>query len=243
MHATLPPLFALILTGGASFAQAAPIVFTSTHYTTFAQVDAGDASSGPFFDASNAAMLPFSSAADAVGDNGDSGSAVSFADTLFLTTTSEASALSTSAASTASATFTGTFDALPGLLNLTLDFDTFIDQLAGGFASNLLAVTLEIGGVALFDNVLFDTASIDQSFLLTSSGAGLFDLTLISTADAAAAGDYAFSLASVNASLDLDAVAVAVPEPASAALLLAGLLGIGFARQRMAGRHPPTRAI
>lgn len=238
MHATLPPLIALILTAGTSLTQAAPIVFTSTSYTTFAQVDAGDARSGPFFDASNTSMLPLSSAAVAVGDNGDSGSAVAFADTLFLATTSEASALSTAAASTASATFTGTFDALPGLLNLTLDFDTFIDQLAGGFADKLLAVTLEVGGVTLFDNVLFDTASINQSFLLASSGAGLFDLTLISTADAAAAGDYAFSLASVNASLD----AVAVPEPASAALLLAGLLGIGFARQRMAGRHPPTRA-
>lgn len=222
-------LLSLILAGSVGSTQAAPILFTSTSYTTFAQADAGNASTGPFSDSGDAALLPLASSASAQGDDGDTASAVALADTLFLTTTSEANAVSGTAAATAVATFSGTFNALPGWLNLSLGFDTLIDALGSGFARNQLAISLEVGGITLFDDLLFDTALIDQSFLLASGGTGLFDLTLISTADAAAPGDAAFSLASVNASLD----AVAVPEPGSIALLLAGILGLSLTRRRI----------
>lgn len=223
-------LSSLLLVG--SLAHAAPIVFTSTSYTTFAQADAGNASDGPFSDAGDASLLPLSSAASALGDDGDAASAVTFADTLFLTATSEANAVASTASSAATATFTGSFDALPGWLNLSLAFDALVDTLGGGLAGNQLAVTLEVGGITLFSELLTNSTLIDQSFLLASGGAGLFDLTLIGTANAATLGDYAFSLASVNAGLD----ARAVPEPGSVALLLAGMTGLGLMRRRSGTR-------
>lgn len=221
-------LSTLLLAGSLGLAHAAPIVFTSTSYTTFAQADAGNASDGPFSNTGDASALPFGSTAFALGDDGDIASAVAFADTLFLTAASEANAVFSTAAATATATFSGTFDALPGWLNLSLAFDALVDSLGGGIAGNRLVVTLEVGGTTLLDTVLTDGAMLNPSFLLASGGAGLFDLTLIGTADAAAPGDAAFSLASVNASLD----AVAVPEPGSVALLLAGVLGLGLVRRQ-----------
>lgn len=223
-------LLSTLLFGSMGVTQAAPIFFTGSTYTTFALADAGAASNGPDSQLS-VGILPISSTANAASNSGDTASAFAFADELFLTTTSEANGASGPASSVASASFTGVFNALPGLLNLSLAFDVFIDQLANGFASNQLAVTLEVGGVSLLNTILFDTTLINQQFLLASVGVGLFDLTLIGISDAAPS-DYAFSLASVNATLD----AVAVPEPASAALLLAGLLGMGYTL-----RHKPRQ--
>lgn len=226
---TRPILFTVLIAGFMGIAHSAPIVFTDTSYTTFAQADAGNASGGPD-SAFTMNVLPISSAADATSDGGDSASAVAFADNpLFLTATSDAFGVSGPASSNAVATFTGLFDALPGLLTLSFDVESLVEQMANGFGSNLLAVTLEVGGITLFNDILFASGSINQQFLLATGGPGLFDLTLISTADASA-GDSAFSLGTVNASLDAVA-ASAVPEPASVALLMAGLLGLGFMRR------------
>lgn len=210
----------------AASAHAVPIVFDAVSSSSFAQADAGDASDGPFSETGDGS-LPLVSSAAAFATDGDSASANAFAESLFLTTSSEASAVLGQASGNAVSTFTGSFNALPGRLTLSLDFDAFIDQLATGFGSNALAVTLEIDGVTLYSDLLSNSTVFDQSFLLANGGMGLLDLTLASTT-LAAPGDYAFSLASVNAALD----ATSVPEPGGMALLAAGLLGLAWARRK-----------
>ena len=236
MQTTRTLLFFVFIAGIPGIVHAAPIVFTDSAYTTFAQADAGNVNSFESAFATN--RLPINSAADGVSLNGDTASAVAFADTLFLTTTTEASGVMGTAASSAVATFRGLFNAAPGFLDLSLIFEAFSDQQGSGFASNSLVVNLEVGGITLFNDVLFNAVSLRQQFLLATGGAGLFDLTLIGTSDAFP-GDYAFSLASVNATLDV--TAAAVPEPASTALILAGLLGwilLVAARSRMRENAP-----
>jgi hypothetical protein len=219
-------LFAALALACVTHAQAMPIVFNSTSVGSFAQADAGDVGDGPFSDAGDG-IQPIASSATAVSQNQDTATATAFAESLFLATTAEANALTGLSSANAVGTFNGQFDALPGLLTLTLDFDVLIDTLTTGDASNSLAVTLAVGGVTLFDSLLTADTLFNQAFVLTSGGAGVFDLTLIGSAQAEP-GDYAFSLASVNASLD----AAAVPEPGSMALLLAGLLGLSLVPRR-----------
>lgn len=219
----------LLATLGLAFvasAQAVPIVFDSISSSSFAQADAGDASDGPFSEVGDGS-LPLVSSAAASSADGDSASANAFAESLFLTTSSEVSALPGNASGNAVSTFTGSFNALPGRLTLSLDFDAFIDQLATGLGSNALAVTLEIDGVTLYSDLLSASTAFDHSILLASGGMGLLDLTLVSTT-LAAPGDYAFSLGSVNVALD----ATSVPEPGGMALLAAGLLGLAWVRRK-----------
>lgn len=233
MHAIHTALFAIASLGIVGASHATPIVFTQTTYTSFAQADAGKVSDGPNSDLS-VTGLPLSSAAAAASPGGDAASAVAFADHLFLTTTSEASALAGVASGNAVGTFSGTFDAVPGQINLSYTFDALLDTLADGLASSTLAVTLTVGNLTLFDALITDPGAFNHLFYLNSGGAGRFDLSLIGTTFADPAS-HAFTLATVNAALD--ATPLAVPEPASAGLLLAGLAGLAWTLRR---KTPPA---
>ncbi|MBT9567555.1 MAG: hypothetical protein IV085_04580 [Thiobacillus sp.] len=228
MHTIHTVLFALGTLGVADTASATPIVFTQTTYTSFALADAGEISDGPNSGISLAGQ-PLSSAAEAANPDGDLASAVVFADQLVLATTSEASAQLGVASANAVGTFSGRFDAVPGQLDLSFNFDNFLTTLADGIASSTLAVTLTVDNITLVDALITDPILFNQQFVLTSGGAGLFDLSLIGSSFASP-GSSAFTLATVNAALE--ATAFAVSEPGGIGLLLAGVLGLAGIRRK-----------
>jgi hypothetical protein len=146
------------------------------------------------------------------------------ADGLFLSADTEAKGITLGADASAVTTFTGNFSAIPGTLSLLLDFASI-----GGGAQ--LFVTLDVGGVTLFDDSFIVTQLVNASMLLSpalAGASGILDITLSSLADVAVAENEA-NTASVAFALN---TVSAVPEPTVMVDLLLGLGLIAILRRR-----------
>jgi hypothetical protein len=214
---------ALMLSLAMASAQAMPIVFTSTSYTTFALADV-DGTLDTFDASSPPDPLPITSSASVTVDGG-SATAEATADSLSLTASTDASSTGGVASASAVATFLGEFTTPGGLLSLLADFEDTTITGGTGLAGSLFAISLVVDGSTLFDQSFFSTELIDSDFPVPAGLPGTLEIVLISSVLSSVDGDAASNLATASFALD----AAAVPEPDTLALVFAGLglLGLG----------------
>jgi hypothetical protein len=220
---------ALLLSLGIASAQAMPIVFTSSIYTTSAFADVDGTSDGPNATASPPDALPLISSANVVVDQDNMATANAVADTLLLAASSEAASAGAISSASAVSTFLGSFTTTGAGLSLQVTLEDFIDALGGATASSELFILLQVDGNDLFQQNFMGPQLINADFMTLAGLPGVLDITLVSTAAANGAGG-AFNLASTGISLN------SVPEPASLVLVLGGLGLLGASRMAGARR-------
>jgi hypothetical protein len=212
----------VLLGFGIASAQATPIVFTSSSYTTAAFADVGGVSDGPFDAGAPPSLLSIISSASVTAVGG-SAAANAIADNLLLAASSEAVSSPEVSSATAVSTFLGAFTTLGSGLSLHVNFEDFIDSLGGGSAGSELFVLLQVGGLTLLDASYTAAELIGADFMTMAGLPGVLDISLVSVANAEADG-FGFNLASADFSLN------SVPEPATLALVLGGMGLLGMSR-------------
>lgn len=218
---------------GATNVFAAPIVFNTSEYSAFANVDVGDDSSGLVSKTNPPDPIPLLASASLT-NGSNSATATGKANTGQLNASTSVESLDLFTAATSGAGFESTFTGTGGSVDFFLNFLNFSDFDTGVAGADLF-VTLVSGTTTLFDEVFNSSQSISQSFILAAGSSNIFNIQLISSADAfGEGGTSAFGSNTASAEFSLNAVpAVAVPEPGMAWLVLGGLGLLGWSRRSM----------
>lgn len=228
----IPAILAGCLFLAAANAVAGPIVFTHSEYTVFASADLGANTEGPFTQTSPPAELPLLVDAN-LGDFNNSSSATGIANAGQFDVSTEAISLDAFAAAVAGAGFSGEFTGTGERVEFLIDFSNFNDVI-DGMAGAQLFVTLLSDGISLFDEIFSSSQIVQQSFMLSAGTTNLFDIQLISSAEAegsVAGTARGFNLASAAFGIN----AAPAPEPAMVWLMLVGM-GLLALTRRKTGR-------
>lgn len=205
----------------ASLAQAEPLVYTDTTWSTNGFADAGGVpASGN--DGSPVTPLPLLTSAPATSSDGlSTASADAIADTNLLSALATAVVASPDfgASAVASASFLGNFIAPGGILALFLDIDTSgTSTQGGGTGDGAVRVTVVANGGSLIDEILRITGIYQRYIDLPLGTPGFVNIEAIGSADAVALGDVAAGSAIVTFGVNR------VPEPAGWMLVAATAL-------------------
>ena len=210
---------------------AVPIVVNKSEYSAFADVEVGDASSGLVAKTNPPDPLPILATASLANGN-NSATASGNASTGQLNASTSVSSLNLFTGATSGAGYESQFTGTGGTVKFVIDFLNS-NSFNTGTAGADLFVTLVSGTTTLFDQVFNSNQSIMQSFVLASGSSNIFNIQLISSADALGDGETsAFGSNTASARFSLDtAPTVAIPEPGIAWLVMGGLGLLAWSRR------------
>ena len=114
-------------------------------------------------------------------------------------------------------------------VNFAVDFSSF-DNAFNGAANSQLFITLVSNGTTLLDKILSSSQIVNESYLLSAGSTNLFDIQLISNANALGDMEAALGFNLASAAFNVSAV----PEPNVAWMMLAGVGMVGWMRRKAA---------